>query len=212
MKLQVVQPIWAGQTCIVCAPGPSLSPNVSELCRESRFATIAVQDAWRRVPWAPVLYGCDAKWWNFHKGVPEFQGEKWSSHGSHTSNDKQAVGARYGITLVQGRQGYEFSADPSHICYGGNSGFQAINLAILFGGRRIVLVGFDMHGTHFFGKHPAPLHNVDPRRFIPAFVRAARKLPAGVEIINATAGTALRCFPRMSLEDALGAQITVEAA
>jgi hypothetical protein len=167
---------------------------------------IAVNDAYRRVPGAQVLYACDAAWWHHHKGARGFKGQRWSSHGSATHNNKTQVAELYGVRLVPGRDGpHGFSLDPVVIHYGSNGGFQAVNLALLMGASRVVLVGFDMHGSHFFGRHPKPLRNVTNfNGFIRAFERAARHLPAGVQILNATPGSALRCFPMVSLDDVLG--------
>ena len=110
---------------------------------------IAVNDAYRLFPDAAVLYACDSEWWDVHGGCPDFAGEKWSSHsvdaGGH--NDKREVAKKYGLKLVEGRDRDGFSFDPACIHYGSNSGFQAVNLAILFGAKRIVLVGFDMRGV-----------------------------------------------------------------
>lgn len=168
---------------------------------------IAVNDAYRLLPGAAVLYACDAAWWHHHKGAPDFQGERWSSHGSPSPtrhNDKTEVAERYGVRLVWGRDQAGFSTDPEAIHYGSNSGFQAVNLALLMGARRVVLVGFDMHGAHFFGAHPKPLRNTTSYGgFIRAFERAADRLPEGVQILNATPGSALRCFPMVSLDDVL---------
>ena len=153
------------------------------------------------------MYACDAAWWRVHEGAPTFRGEKWSTHGSKSHNDKLELADLYGLNLVQGadsRNSVGFSTDPAVIHYGSNSGFQAVNLAILFGCRRIVLVGFDMHGTHFFGRHPKGLRNTtNYANFIRAFDLAAKRLPAGVEIVNATPGSALRCFPMVNLDDYL---------
>jgi hypothetical protein len=164
-----------------------------------------VNDAWRLLPWADVLFACDAAWWHFHRGVPAFKGEKWSSHG--TSNDKQDVALAYGLKCISGKQGAEFSTKPGLITYGSNSGFQAVNLAMQFGAARIVLVGFNMQrvggAMHFFGDHPKGLRNADPIRFKTYFDQAAKKMPPGVTIINATPDSALQCFPRMALDDAL---------
>jgi hypothetical protein len=108
---------------------------------------------------------------------------------------------------VAGAQGAGFSRRQDVIHYGHNSGFQALNLAILLGAARIVLVGFDMRivdgRRHFHGDHPHPLINADPRRFVPHFERAAASLPVGVEILNATPGSALTCFPAADLDEAL---------
>jgi hypothetical protein len=171
---------------------------------------IAVNDAYRRLPFAEILYACDARWWQVHKGCPDFQGERWSSHGIAARirhNDKGGIAERYGVKLVAGEDREGFSIDPDVIHYGSNSGFQAVNLAMLMGARRIVLVGFDMHagkGLHFFGNHPAPLRNTnDYANFIQRFARAAQKLPDDIQIVNATQGSALTCFKRLSIDDAL---------
>lgn len=198
-----IEPRWSA--CVVAASGPSLTADVAASCRGE--TVLAVNDAYRLFPAAPVLYACDSKWWDVHEGCPGFVGEKWSSHGSAEHNDKTECAVRYDLDLVQGHDREGFSLNHSCIHYGSNSGFQAINLAILFGARRIVLVGFDMSSqgkSHFFGEHPEGLiRNSSYERFIPQFERAARRLPADIKIINSTPGSALRCFPMMDLEDAL---------
>lgn len=160
------------------------------------------------MPYAKVLYACDNSWWNHHRGVPEFQGEKWSSHSSGV-NEKFSTGVaeRWGLRIVQGANNKGFSYDPNLIHYGRNSGFQAINLAIHFGCDRIVLVGFDMnfgYGLHFFGDHPPGLHrNSDHSQFVKEFKPAAESLPPGIRVVNATPGSGLKHFPMMDLTSAL---------
>jgi hypothetical protein len=196
---------WTGETCIVAATGPSLSVEVAEHVEDSGKRVIAVNDAYRLLPHADVLYACDAKWWEVHKGCPDFAGERWSSHEAGGSNDKTIAARDYGLHLVPGRSGDAFRTD-GMVAYGGNSGFQAVNLAILFGAVRIVLVGFDMRETggkrHFFGDHPRPLRNGGCfRRWAERFATAARQLPSGVEIVNATLNSGITCFPFVRLED-----------
>lgn len=196
----------------MAATGPSLTVEAANACAASGWPIVAVNDAYRLLPGAAVLYACDAAWWDVHGGCPGFRGEKWSSHSAGLmapQNDKAACQARYGLSLVAGADGPGFSLDPDRIHYGSNSGFQAINLAILFGARTIVLVGFDMRGrTHFFGRHPLPLNQMDEsrpgfERYIRYFVEAATTLPPHVRILNATPGSALTCFPMVTLDDAL---------
>lgn len=106
--------------------------------------------------------------------------------------------------------GHEFSFDQGMIRYGENAGFQAVNLAMLFGCRRIVLVGFDMRHVegraHFFGNHPKELRTSTDdvyRKFAKIFAQAAKAIPAKFSIVNATPGSALTCFPIVSIDDAL---------
>jgi hypothetical protein len=200
---------WKDGLVIVAAPGPSLTPEVAEACRGQNV--VVVQDAYRLLPWADVLYGCDVAWWRERKGAPEFEGERWSSHhvGRGVGNDKSSIGPQYGLRLVEGRDKPGFSFDPACIHYGKNSGFQAVNFTLLTGPSRVVLVGFDMQGTHFFGPHRRPLRQTpDYRNFIRVFAQAAEKMRPGIEIVNATPGSALTCFPCVLLEQAM----TVEEA
>ncbi len=189
---------------------------------------IAVNDAWRMNPWADALYACDNKWWSQHEGCPLFGGEKWSSHDprdedspnwklpsqKHPNFWPEGMAARYGLRLVEGRrvtiEECHFSTDPAFINYGDNSGFQAVNLALLWGCKTIVLIGFDMQSTggkhHFFGDHPPGIGQANQPPFskmIRFFERASTRLPDGVRIINATPGSALQCFEIMELADAL---------
>jgi hypothetical protein len=199
MELETISHRW--NECIVAATGPSLTPEVAEQCRYAQV--IAVNDAYKLMPWAAILFACDAKWWNVHNGCPGFTGEKWSTHGK--DNDKTDVAERYGVRCVRGSHEPGFSYNPSVIHYGSNSGFQAINLAILLGATVIKLVGFDMQSVggkrHFFGNHPAPLSNFATfETFIGNFRKSARTLPKHIKIINCTPGSALKCFPFGTIE------------
>jgi hypothetical protein len=165
-----------------------------------------VNDAYRLIPEAEVLYACDARWWRAHDGVPGFRGERWTQ--DQAGGDTCA--ARYGLNLIPSRPGSIPSADPAYLTTGKNSGFQAVNLAALMGARRIVLLGFDMGlapdgRRHFFGDHPGDLNRASPyRAFIRAFEEAAPIYAArGIEILNASRRSALACFPRVNLEDVL---------
>jgi hypothetical protein len=207
MRLDPIPRRWPGASVIVAATGPSLTPEVAQACRVPDWHVIAVNDAHRLLPWADVLYACDGPWWAKHNGVHEFAGERWSSHDDGT-NDKSGLAARYALRLVQGAGGETFSRDPAVLNYGNNSGFQAIGLAVLFGASRIVLVGFDMQERdgrrHFFGDHPAPLRNTcDYRAWVRIFHNAARHLGPDVGIVNATPDSAITCWPRMTIAQAI---------
>lgn len=45
-----------------------------------------------------------------------------------------------------------------------NSGVFAIRVARYLGARKIILLGFDGHGSHYFGEHPSPLKNTTEAR------------------------------------------------
>lgn len=209
MRLVYADRRWAGR-CIVAASGPSLTEGVAALCCGERV--VAVNDAYRLLPHADVLYACDLGWYEHHKFCPEFAGEKWTSHSLSPKNDKRSLPDSRGLRIIEGMDGAGFSRDPAVIHYASNSGFQAVNLALLFGADPIILVGFDMRAVegqrHFFGNHKAPLrdgHSFGP--WIQSFARAADKLGSSPRIINATSGSALTCFSMMPLTEALNMRV-----
>jgi hypothetical protein len=205
-----IAPRWSG-TVIVAATGPSLTHLVAEDCWG--WPTIAINDAWRLMPWADICYGADYQWWHCHKGLPDFAGEKWIVRTDQQSNTRQWVIDQYKLRVVLGRSGDTFSVDPAFIRLGilnvgANSGFQAINLAILLGATEIVLVGFDMrkvdNKAHFFGDHPKKLNKKQNfRNWIANIATAAASVPPGVRIVNCTPDSALRCFAMRELREVL---------
>lgn len=129
----------------------------------------------------------------------EFNGELW------TQDELSWV--RYGINRIEGKHADGLGRDAIH--YGGNSGYQAINLAYLLGAARIVLLGYDMGKTggksHWHGDHPGDLNQQLPiHLWLSKFPTLADDLKReGVSVANATRETALDCFDRLSLEQAL---------
>jgi len=101
------------------------------------------------------------------------------------------------------------SASTSHIHTGGNSGYAALGLAALWGASRIVLTGYDMQrsatrATHAHPDHHIRLGNPTPETlavWADRFAVAARDLRSrGIEVVNATRRSALRCFDTSQLE------------
>lgn len=188
---------WPGATAVIAATGPSLTQV--QLARvRGRARLIAVNDAWRLAPWADALYAADEDWISHHQ--PAFRGQKWTQCEAWRDRD--------GWRWARGIGGDGLSLDPTIIHWGGNSGFQACNLAVHFGIRKLILLGFDMRiagKRHFFGDHPGAMNKDSPyRRFIRHFEQSAGCFQAaGVTVINATPGSALTCFPMIELEQAL---------
>lgn len=117
-----------------------------------------------------------------------------------------AASAKHGLHRVLGAGEAGLGRDRIH--FGGNSGFQAVNLAFLWGASRIILLGFDMQMTagkhHWFGKHPAGQGFADPAAFntwIKHLEILGRDLSdAGVAVFNATRASALICFPMTTID------------
>ncbi len=196
---------WSTVTCV--ASGPSFNEEQAELIEHARrqelTRVIAVNDNWRRLPSSDVLYACDGKWWKEHGEAvrAQYRGEMW------TQDEKMAPAL--GLQHVLNVNAPGLTTTPHQIHSGGNSGYQAVNLAYLFGARRILLVGYDMQMTggaqHWFGPHPKTLSMVHPySAWLKRFAVLADDLSTvGVTVLNCTRETAMRCFAREDLRRAL---------
>lgn len=184
------------------ASGPSLTAEDVEACR-GRATAIAINDSYRLAPWASVLYSSDQRWWGHYRGVPDFTGLKF---GIAPLDPRQ----EWGITVLRNTGTRGIETDPTGLRTGRNSGFAALNLAVHLGALRILLLGYDMGyvaGTpsHWFGDHPRPLQAGPPyASFVALFRDAVAPLQQlGVTVINCSRRSALDCFPRHTLTEAL---------
>lgn len=197
---------FEGATVVILASGPSLTEEQCNVVRAWRDVgdptrrAVAINNTFRRAPWADVLYGCDAAWWRvYHAEVIEvFAGQLWTQ-------DKAAMELTR-MHHVESARGIGLGRRPGVIHQGGNGGYQAINLVWQAGAARIVLLGFDMHGTHWHGKHVG-LPNTPQWLFaqwLKQFDPLAGDLEMeGVEVVNCTPGSALNSFRKEHLEAAL---------
>jgi hypothetical protein len=154
-----------------------------------------------------VVYGCEAPWWRERKGLPQFPGLK-------LCYDRKAASEFPGVIKIEIRK-VDLDAivceEPGVIGSGGNSGFQALNLAVQFGCTGILLIGFDMHdrsGLHWYGRNVGKdRRNPDRtsfRRWVRALEGSADVLASlGVDVVNASPSSDVKCFRRASIEQAL---------
>lgn len=160
-----------------------------------------------------MLYAGDYKWWELyqenvkHRRWSAFAGERWTIADSARH--------RFQLNWIGGRlyPGQGLSPDLATLNTGGNSGFAALGMAHMFGAARVVLLGYDMQRTdqrsHWHGDHPAKLRagRAPFGNWIKRFGKIAADLErVGVTVVNATRTTALQCFPRVSIEDALNGE------
>lgn len=152
------------------------------------------------MPGADAMFAMDWKWWREYGAAIPPGPEMWTASG-HAAKVMS-------LNFMATETGGGVSRRPGVIRDGGNSGFCAVGLALLFGARRVVLVGYDMQPTagrlHWHADHDEKLlGNPDIAKFRTwrkRFDEMASELPAGVEIVNATRDTALTCFPRKSFD------------
>jgi len=188
-----------GETIVCLGCGPSLTREDVDYCR-GKADVLAVNRSYEMAPWARWLYACDASFWARYPAALSFPGERWTM-----------TGEQPGLSRVAGKPGGGLSLESGVVFWGGteqvggHSGAQAIQLAYQFGARRIVLLGFDMRGTHWHEQHDG-LANPDERNFAHwrdgMKVLASELAAAGVKILNCSRSTSLE-IPRANLEDVL---------
>lgn len=166
----------------VMATGQSLTKDQADAVK-GRCKVVCVSNSYEFAPWADALASCDASWWKNNQEAMGFAGRKFT-----TAPDWQGLSELERVTGVAS---------------GTNSGLLGLMVAVKLGATRILLLGYDMRGTHFFGPHPAPLRNPNAARFEVFKKQFEGYKPHGVEIINCTPGSALRAYPMGDLHACL---------
>jgi hypothetical protein len=191
---------WAGDTVFLLGGGPSLDRRQVNQLRDRRVMVIT--SSAMLAPWADVLFFGDRLW---AIGREELvQGWK----GLAVTCNLAAKGRMPKLKLINAREGDRFPALGSgRVRKGPSSGHTAIGLAVALGASRIVLLGYDMGVVGGRSHHHGEYSVREPavyQRFLAGFGgwrSAAEKI--GVEIVNATPGSALKEFPVVALGNML---------
>lgn len=206
---------WSDSPCVVAASGPSLTREAAENIRRAQFRgwkVIAVNDAYKLLRGADILYAADLRWWRSQDGAKAFLGERWCCKDYLEPPDAERIAdaRRFNLSLIGVKFSAGFSTNPDYLHTGdeAHSGFQAVNLALLLGSPRVVLIGYDMRTvdgqSHFFGDHPEGLRSwfqkAHPDKYYASWVRAYKP---DARIVNATPGSAITCYERQDLDEAL---------
>ena len=197
---------WRDRAVAVIASGPSVRKEEVQSLRD-RLPVLAIKENYDLAPWADAVYGCDASWWRNKLGLPKYEGLKVSASQDlrYQFKDIKFVELEKYDDLIR-------LEVPGVIGAGGNSGFQAVNLAAQFGATRILLLGFDMdhrvRHPHWYGRNQGPgrtnpdHHNYD--RWRRAFAQSSCTFrDAGIEVVNGSSVSMLRCFPQRGVKETL---------
>lgn len=204
--------IWAGQEAHVVASGPSATPDVIKALRGKNV--IVVNSTALSAPWAPVWFFQDTGVLyqprcvaptisRYGTDMVEYAKEFSSRGGLVVTTSRHVKNALPIVNLVRAPRMPEFPKPGSaDIRSGRSSGQTAVSLAVAMGATGIFLHGFDMRlvdgREHHHREYEGRQRNVTVYdvKFIPAFAGwNEQALRAGVRIVNATPGSALREFP-----------------
>lgn len=194
-----VPKVWEGERVAVLCSGPSLTAD--DAAKVTSLPRIVTNATYRLVPDADVVYGSDVFFWRHADYADVFQHPGWK-----VSVEQQRGVEPYlpdGIRVLR-NDGFEgFSDRPDAIRTGGNSGYAAIHLAATAGAKEIIVLGLDMQGTHWHGKHPHGLNNPREQSFVRwmrRFGTLAKELDRrGVKVWNCSPNSALEAFDKCQL-------------
>jgi len=214
--------IWTGETVFIIGGGPSLKGMKLDCLHGQRV--IGCNDAYRmgfghiqrkqsNFPLRPssswvqiVLFG-DTCWFNHHRDEVVLNRHRFMFI-SMASQNPCCESVEWMKRLPEGLATRDHK---KHIGWNRSTGAGAINLALLLGAKRVVLLGFDMkmsdanEANWHVNEVNTPIPS-DYEKFTVGMETIARELPEKyphAEILNAGPDSALNCFTKVSLESVL---------
>jgi hypothetical protein len=199
---------YSGQTVFVIGGGPSIRSTNLRLIHKR--PVVGCNDAFRLGDWVDWVVFADHRWWvwNWEELA------KWGNRERAIALVPQLLDGRaekYPWLKILRRDEARFglSVEQDTCCWNRGCGGAAINIAYLLGAARIVLVGFDMRVVK--GEHNWHDHHKNTERdkiyqnsmmpFLKPMSDAMKV--TGLQIVNATPGSAMDIFTVMSLEEVL---------
>jgi hypothetical protein len=219
--------LWDGDECFIIGGGSSLlrqfdvpeelihqvyykkadpsvySPYLEPLHNKK---IIAVNMACKLGNWVDVLFfGDQGLWTRFHADLYAFKGLRVSCA---NKLERRAHCVKLLLRNPAKRTGITF--EPNKVSWNQNSGAAAINLAVHFGVKRIVLLGFDMkldektnqHWHKYYSGHPKTVKHTF-NTHLRGFPVIAEDLKGKVEVVNTSMESAINCFPKVNIKDIL---------
>lgn len=205
-----VFPQFPDGTIVCIGSGPSLTQEDCDFVF-GKAPVIAINRSLALAPWAEVAYCADARMWKWlHDDgtLAKVTGVRIGLE--RTSGGVKDVSA-YGVHVLHCAREAGLSRDPNALHSGGHSGHQAINLAVLMGAARIVLLGYDGQAVNRQHEWHAP-HPGSPKppnysawqESLQSLVPSLKR--AGVDVVNCSPKTAYTAFPVRPLRDVFAAK------
>jgi len=207
MPFWTPNPIWKDQDVFIIGGGLSLEKFDWELLRPDRVFTIGCNDAYLRGPdICNICFFGDIKWWKAHQRGLETYRE--SGKGSVFTHCPQLQSGKDHTPWLWKMNRESRGLHLDALAWNKNTGAGAVNLALLLGAKRVLLLGFDMHLIG--GRSNWHDNNLDKPnaavypRFLKGFERLAKDLPIkfpGCKIINITDDSSLDLFPKIGVKE-----------
>lgn len=193
--------IWPDSTVFILGGGPSLADM--DLAPLHSQRVLGVNQAYKLGPWVDAVYFGDCGWYAQNlPAIRGYAGLKITSCGRCPEFGWRHV-HRVRRTKATGIESKHRDA----IAWNNNSGASAINVAHWLGAKRVVLLGFDMQlrgdRKNWHNDYRGEMKNPELfNRHLRGFPQIAKDAQAlGLEILNATPGSAITQFPFVDLKD-----------
>ena len=206
-------PKFQGETAIICGTGPSVTEHVIDLCNkakaEGKVRLFGINLSYQYFD-VDVMNACNYQFYDYYyprdEKLRNGKFDKWTTR-------PELKGKYPTVEYIEEIWIPGFSTDPSKISAHHGSSAQAMNLALHYGIKRQLLIGFDMRHKdkrHYFGEYPEPMRhitrNLGPDGELIGLIKEMETIKPedyDIEIINCTPGSAMTCFPMGRLEDYL---------
>lgn len=194
---KISKPFWDDKPVAVIGGGPSLIDFDFEKLRGAHV--LAVKGSIFDIPWADAVFGLDFN--GCRDRLANVQSRVyWAVRDDHPSPLPSK-----NITFLKRLDGQGLSDDPSVIYGGGTSGFGALQVCLHKRAKQIVLFGFDYDGASHAPTEKRRAQNAANwsacaehfRVFVPYLTEHR------VSIFNASPMSAITCFQKVALQDAV---------
>jgi hypothetical protein len=231
MPEQGVPMKFPDSTCVLIATGPSLNQQHLDTIHAAHTAgdchVFTINNTYQVYPETDVHLSCDGPWWLWYWNDPYLReiaktADLWTWYPEFAEE--------FGINYVYGEERLRgLSLDPRVVHINHGSGPMILNLALLYGAKKIVLIGHDMKFApdykpekrdpgsiprHYFGEYPRQLQHwpsVKVRQgILDGLIEAYSDIKddivirqISVDVVNCTPGSALTMFRQGDLEKEL---------
>jgi hypothetical protein len=204
---EIKEPWWSDRPVLIVGTGGSLKGFDFKMLDGLGYI-LAVKEAVWDLPFADLCFGLDLNWIERRKEdfkkltMPIYLAAPVDSH-------EKCIDIESAFYLKRRRRANGLSEMPNEIESGGNSGFGALNVAVLKKARSIYLFGFDYGGAHYCVDRYSHLPAGHNAKYLPTwgtnFVAALPQLKRlGVEVTNASPNSSVSAFKKCSIDEAIG--------
>jgi hypothetical protein len=197
---------YEGKTVFVIGGGPSLSRTNLSMIKDR--PVVGCNDAFRLGEWVDWCVFADRRWWDWnHKDVTMWRNREQVVCCVPQLLEDRNVRWPWLKILRRDEARFGLSVEQDTLCWNRGCGGTAINVAYLLGAARVVLLGFDMrmvdgkhnwHDNHQKEERPQIYQN-SMMPFLKPMSDAMKV--TGLQIVNATPGSALNLFSTLSLAE-----------